>query len=52
MNDSNQGQLITLKNMTVRNYQTVTGSLEFDLVNGSVTNRVRVDSRTGFKRIG
>lgn len=47
VNDSNQGQLITLKNMTVRNYQTVTGSLEFDLVNGSVTNRVRVDSRTG-----
>ncbi|MCJ8014029.1 DUF6359 domain-containing protein [Paenibacillus sp. KQZ6P-2] len=47
VNDSNQGQLISLKNVTVRNYATVTGSLEFDLVNGSTTNHVRVDSRTG-----
>ncbi|GIP29771.1 hypothetical protein J23TS9_49010 [Paenibacillus sp. J23TS9] len=47
VNDSNQGKLITLKNVTVRNFATVTGSLEFDLVNGSTTSRVRVDSRTG-----
>ncbi|WP_397386309.1 DUF6359 domain-containing protein [Paenibacillus sp. VCA1] len=47
VNEGNQGRLITLKNATIRNYATVTGSLEFDLVNGSVTNRVRVDSRTG-----
>ncbi|MDR0268192.1 MAG: DUF6359 domain-containing protein [Paenibacillus sp.] len=47
MNASNQGQLITLKNATVRNYAIVTGSLEFDLVNGNITNHVRVDSRTG-----
>lgn len=47
VNDGSQGQLITLKNATVQNYATVTGSLEFDLVNGSVSNHVRVDSRTG-----
>lgn len=45
--DTNQGQLITLKNVTVQNYATVSGSLEFDLVSGSTTNHVRVDSRTG-----
>ncbi|MGG4048038.1 MULTISPECIES: DUF6359 domain-containing protein [Paenibacillus] len=47
VNDSNQGQLITIKNAAVQNYATVTGSLEFDLVSGGTTNRVRVDSRTG-----
>nr|WP_237392066.1 DUF6359 domain-containing protein [Paenibacillus dendrobii] len=47
VNDGNQGQLITLKNVTVKNYAIVTGSLEFDLVNGNTTNHVRVDSRTG-----
>ncbi|MEC0372966.1 DUF6359 domain-containing protein [Paenibacillus chibensis] len=47
LSDQNQGQLLTLKNVTVRNYATVTGSLEFDLVGANATTRVRVDSRTG-----
>lgn len=46
MNDSNQGTLVTLKDVTIQNYATVTNSLEFDLVKDGVTNRVRVDSRT------
>jgi DNA/RNA endonuclease YhcR with UshA esterase domain len=46
LNDSNQGTLVTFKDVTVQNYATVTNSLEFDLVKDGVTSRVRVDSRT------
>ncbi|MFD0618725.1 DUF6359 domain-containing protein [Paenibacillus sp. GCM10027629] len=46
LNDDNQGTLITLKDVTIQNYATVTNSLEFDLVRDGVTSRVRVDSRT------
>ena len=46
LSDSNQGTLVTLKDVTIQNYATVTNSLEFDLVKDGVTSRVRVDSRT------
>ncbi|GAF08540.1 hypothetical protein JCM16418_2622 [Paenibacillus pini JCM 16418] len=46
VNDANQGQLISIQNAVISKYAVVTGSLEFDLVNGSNTNHVRIDSRT------
>lgn len=45
----NQGQLVELSNVTIRNIISAspTGSFEFDAVNGAVSNHVRVDGRTG-----
>lgn len=49
VNDVNQGQVIQLQDVTIRNIISVTpaGSFEFDTVNGSISNHVRVDVRTG-----
>lgn len=46
--DSNQGQLVTLSNVTIQNITSASpsGSFEFDAV-GEQTNHVRVDGRTG-----
>jgi DNA/RNA endonuclease YhcR with UshA esterase domain len=51
VNDANQGQLITLENVTIQNMTPAapTGSFEFDAVKGATKTRVRVDSRTGLK---
>lgn len=51
VNNANQGQLIELKDVTIRNIITAapTGSFEFDAINGSVSNHVRVDMRTGLQ---
>lgn len=50
-NTANQGQLIELKDVTIRNMVSVTpaGSFEFDALNGSVSNHVRIDVRTGLQ---
>ncbi|WP_420848825.1 endonuclease [Paenibacillus antarcticus] len=47
--DANQGQLVQLRDVTIRNViaATPTGSFEFDAVNGSISIHVRVDVRTG-----
>ena len=49
VNDVNQGQVIQLQDVTIRNIISATpaGSFEFDAVNGSTSNHVRVDVRTG-----
>lgn len=49
VNDVNQGQIVQLQDVTIRNIITATptGSFEFDAVKGSVSNHVRVDVRTG-----
>ncbi|MGZ9587377.1 OmpL47-type beta-barrel domain-containing protein [Paenibacillus marinisediminis] len=49
VNADNQGQLIELNEVTIRNIITASpaGSFEFDAVKGSVSNHVRVDVRTG-----
>ncbi|MBB6734248.1 chitinase N-terminal domain-containing protein [Cohnella zeiphila] len=49
VDDSNQGQRVDIGPATIENIITATpsGSFEFDAVNGSVTNHVRVDVRTG-----
>lgn len=51
VNDANQGQLVELKNVTIQNIISATpaGSFEFDAVSGSVSNHVRVDTRTGLQ---
>ncbi len=48
-NDMNQGQLVQLRDVTIRNIISATpvGSFEFDAVNGSASTHVRVDVRTG-----
>ncbi|MFD2700360.1 DUF5689 domain-containing protein [Paenibacillus shunpengii] len=48
INDSNQGQLVTLNNVTIQSIITAapTGSFEFDAVSDQ-TNHIRVDTRTG-----
>lgn len=45
----NQGQLVQLRHATVTNIVSAapSGSFEFDAVNGSASNHVRVDARTG-----
>ncbi|MBD0383788.1 OmpL47-type beta-barrel domain-containing protein [Paenibacillus sedimenti] len=45
----NQGQLVELSHVTISNLISAspTGSFEFDAVNGSVSNHIRVDARTG-----
>ncbi|NIK79024.1 DNA/RNA endonuclease YhcR with UshA esterase domain [Paenibacillus castaneae] len=50
-NAANQGQLIELKDVTIRNMVSVTpaGSFEFDALNGTVSNHVRIDVRTGLQ---
>ncbi|WP_257967992.1 OmpL47-type beta-barrel domain-containing protein [Peribacillus deserti] len=49
VNDANQGTLITLENVQIKNLPAAgtSGSFEFDAINGQSTTRVRVDSRTG-----
>lgn len=49
VDDTNQGQLVTIGPATIHNIVTASpsGSFEFDAVSGSVTNHVRVDVRTG-----
>ncbi|WML50737.1 hypothetical protein RCG23_03320 [Neobacillus sp. PS3-34] len=49
VNESNQGTLITLENVRMKNVPPAgtTGTFEFDAVNENGTTRVRVDSRTG-----
>jgi hypothetical protein len=49
VNEENQGQLVELSNVTIRNVISATpaGSFEFDAVAGQVTNHIRVDGRTG-----
>lgn len=48
LNDTNQGRLVTLQNVTIKNYITAspTGSFEFDAVSSASTTHVRVDGRT------
>lgn len=45
----NQGQLVEIEQGTIRNIVSAVpaGSFEFDVVNGEVSNHVRVDVRTG-----
>jgi len=49
VDETNQGELLTLQHVTVKNIGTPDkfGTFEFDAVNGETTNRVRVDSRSG-----
>jgi DNA/RNA endonuclease YhcR with UshA esterase domain len=49
VNDTNQGQLIQLQDVTIHNIVSASpaGSFEFDAVSGSVSTHVRVDARTG-----
>ncbi|MBL0386009.1 endonuclease [Tumebacillus sp. ITR2] len=49
LNDQNQGQLVTLQAVTIKNIITAapTGSFEFDAVNANGSTHVRVDARTG-----
>ena len=49
VDDSNQGQLVSLSKATITNIITATpaGSFEFDAVTADGTNHVRVDVRTG-----
>ncbi|WEG11864.1 DUF6359 domain-containing protein [Pullulanibacillus sp. KACC 23026] len=49
VNDDNQGQLLKVQGVTVKNIGTPDsyGTFEFDAVNGDTTTRVRVDSRSG-----
>jgi DNA/RNA endonuclease YhcR with UshA esterase domain len=50
LTNQNQGQLVTLQNVTIRNIASAapTGSFEFDAVDqAGATTRVRVDARTG-----
>nr|WP_238546045.1 endonuclease [Tumebacillus flagellatus] len=49
LSDQNQGQLVTIKNATIKNVisATPTGSFEFDAVNANGSTHVRVDGRTG-----
>ncbi|ULL16739.1 endonuclease [Paenibacillus sp. H1-7] len=51
VNDANQGQLIELRDVTIRNIVSAApaGSFEFDAVKDGVSNHVRVDVRTGIK---
>jgi DNA/RNA endonuclease YhcR with UshA esterase domain len=52
VNADNQGQLLSLSDVTISNIisATPTGSFEFDAVKGAVTNHVRVDTRTGLSQ--
>ncbi|MEK8127836.1 HYR domain-containing protein [Paenibacillus filicis] len=52
VNNANQGQLIELQDVTIRNIVSATpaGSFEFDAVQGTVSNHVRVDVRTGLSQ--
>ncbi|MDQ0087543.1 DNA/RNA endonuclease YhcR with UshA esterase domain [Paenibacillus anaericanus] len=54
VNDGNQGQIIELRDVTIRNIieAVPTGSFEFDAVSGNVSNHVRVDVRTGLQLEG
>jgi DNA/RNA endonuclease YhcR with UshA esterase domain len=49
LSDANQGQLVTLQNVTIQNLAAAgtTGTFEFDAVSATGTTRVRVDNRTG-----
>lgn len=51
VNDSNQGQLVELRDVTITNIITAspTGSFEFDAVKGDASTHVRVDGRTGLR---
>ncbi|MGZ4134615.1 MAG: OmpL47-type beta-barrel domain-containing protein, partial [Tumebacillaceae bacterium] len=55
VNDTNQGQLVTLKNVKIANMISASpaGSFEFDAVNpadGTVASHVRVDTRIGLSQ--
>ncbi|WP_258881578.1 OmpL47-type beta-barrel domain-containing protein [Paenibacillus sp. sptzw28] len=47
--NDNQGQLVELSGVTISSIVSASpaGSFEFDAVNGSVSNHIRVDARTG-----
>ncbi|MEW9700964.1 Ig-like domain-containing protein [Paenibacillus sp. SI8] len=47
--NANQGQLVELSHVTITNIvsATPTGSFEFDAVDGTASNHIRVDARTG-----
>lgn len=49
VDDTNQGQLLKLENVSVQNIVKTDnyGTFEFDAVNGDTTTRVRVDNRSG-----
>jgi DNA/RNA endonuclease YhcR with UshA esterase domain len=49
VNETNQGQLVTLEDVTIQNLQSAapSGSFEFDAVKGEKSTRVRVDGRIG-----
>ncbi|MFD2660413.1 endonuclease [Paenibacillus thailandensis] len=49
VDDSNQGELVQLKGVTITNIITASpsGSFEFDAVGGGISTHVRVDARTG-----
>lgn len=51
VDNDNQGQLVTLQNMTIQNLKSAApaGSFEFDAVAADKSTRVRVDVRTGLK---
>ncbi|WP_159887442.1 OmpL47-type beta-barrel domain-containing protein [Paenibacillus puerhi] len=52
IHDANQGQLVELREVTIRNIVSAApaGSFEFDAVQGTVSNHVRVDVRTGLSQ--
>jgi DNA/RNA endonuclease YhcR with UshA esterase domain len=54
VNDENQGQLVTLQDVTIANLKSASpaGSFEFDAVAGDNSTRVRVDVRTGLNQTG
>lgn len=49
LTDDNQGQIVTLKNMAIKNIQKVDnfGTIEFSAVNDDTSILVRIDNRTG-----
>jgi DNA/RNA endonuclease YhcR with UshA esterase domain len=52
VNDANQGQLVELQEVVIRNIISANpaGSFEFDAVHGALSTHVRVDARTGLKQ--
>ncbi|GGE59042.1 endonuclease [Priestia taiwanensis] len=49
LNESNQGQLVTLEYVTIQNMKQVGKAFEFDALQGDNVTKVRVDERTGMK---
>ncbi|UAC49604.1 endonuclease [Bacillus aquiflavi] len=47
VNETNQGQLVRLENVTIENLKEVNRAFEFDIAGEGTATRVRVDGRTG-----